>query len=153
MSVLLKVIAAVITRLLGIDEEAEKADMHLSNRALALSLTSVLAVFILIARFFTTDDWVYLIFAAAFLLIAIFILLCYRNQRIYILSDEEFQYTTFLGNKKIYKFDDITALRKNRDSLTLFVGKNKVHIESSAVLSERLKALIIKQFKKEKSDD
>ena len=68
------------------------------------------------------------------------------------LSDEEFQYSTFLGNKKIYRFDQITALRKNRDSLTLFLGKNKVHIESSAVMSDRLKALIIEQFKKHEGE-
>lgn len=54
------------------------------------------------------------------------------------ISDEEFEYTTFLGKTHRYAFRDITALRKNQDSLTLFVGKNKVHIESMAVLSERL---------------
>ena len=148
MRTLLRLIAGLITRLLGVDEEAERADMHLSNHALGLAGAALLAVFILVARYIYTKEWFYLVLSGAFLLCCIGILLCYRNQRIYVLSDEEFQYSTFLGNKKIYRFDEITALRKNRDSLTLFLGKSKVHIESSAVMSDKLRALIIEQFKK-----
>lgn len=58
------------------------------------------------------------------------------------LTDEVFEYTTFLGNTYTYYFRDITGLRRNQDSLTLFVGCKKVHIESSAVMSERLVSLI-----------
>lgn len=149
MRTLLRLIAGLITRMLGVDEEAERADMHLSNHALGLAGAALLAVFILVARYIYTKEWFYLVLGGAFLLCCIGILLCYRNQRIYLLSDEEFQYSTFLGNKKIYRFDEITALRKNRDSLTLFLGKSKVHIESSAVMSDKLRALIIEQFKKQ----
>ena len=149
MRTLLRLIAGLITRLLGVDEEAERADMHLSNHALGLAGAALLAVFILVARYIYTKEWFYLVLGVAFLLCCIGILLCYRNQRIYVLSDEEFQYSTFFGNKKIYRFDEITALRKNRDSLTLFLGKSKVHIESSAVMSDKLRALIIEQFKKQ----
>ena len=54
------------------------------------------------------------------------------------IDDEQFEYTTFLGNKKVYKFADIIALRRNKDSITMFVGNGKVHIENGAVLSPRL---------------
>ncbi len=42
------------------------------------------------------------------------------------------------GQTRTYYFSDITGLRRNSDSMTLFVGNEKVHIESMAVLSERL---------------
>ena len=42
------------------------------------------------------------------------------------------------GNTTTYSFADIQGLRKNQDSMTLFVAGKKVHIESMAVLSERL---------------
>ena len=152
MRTLFRLIAALFTRMLGVDEEAERADMHLSNHALGLALAAILAVFLLIARYISTDQWFNLIFAAAFLLAAIGILLCYKNQRIYVISDEEFVYSTMFGRRKNYRFDQITAIRKNRDSLTLFVGDGKVHIESSAVMSERLRQLIIREFEKGASD-
>ena len=76
------------------------------------------------------------------ILLGIVELMCWKNQSIRVVSDEEFEYTTFLGNTHRYAFRDITALRKNKDSLTLFVGKNKVHMESMAVISERLAKLI-----------
>lgn len=152
MKTIFRLIAALITRLLGVDEEAERADMHLSNHSLGLAGASFIYVFVLVAIYINTKEWFYLVLGGVFLLCFIGILLCYKNQRIYVLSDEEFQYSTFLGNKKIYRFDQITALRKNRDSLTLFLGKNKVHIESSAVMSDRLKALIIEQFKKHEGE-
>ncbi len=148
MIALFRLIADVFSRLLGIDEEAEKADMHLSTKTLGLGLSALLAVFVLIARYITTSEWFYLVLGGGFLLIFIGILLCYKNQRIYIISDEEFVYSTMFGKKKTYRFDQIIALRKNHDSLTLFVGDGKVHIESSAVMSERLKGLIIHEFEK-----
>ena len=73
-------------------------------------------------------------------------LLCWKNQSIVVLSDSTFEYTTFLGNKKLYCFQDITGFKKNGDSTTLFVGSEKVHIESCAVLSEKLIERINKQL-------
>lgn len=73
-------------------------------------------------------------------------LLCWKNQSIVVLSDSTFEYTTFLGNKKLYRFQDITGFKKNGDSTTLFVGSEKVHIESCAVLSEKLIERIDKQL-------
>ena len=65
-------------------------------------------------------------------------LLCWRNQSIHIISEEQFTYTTMFGNTYTYSFSDIQGLRKNQDSMTLFVAGKKVHIESMAVLSQRL---------------
>ena len=64
--------------------------------------------------------------------------LCWKNQKIRMLSNDKFEYTTWLGHSYEYYFRDITDLRVNQDSMTLFVGQKKIHIESMAVLSERL---------------
>ena len=120
---------------------------------LGLGLSALVAFFVLIARYITTDEWFYIVLGIIFLFIFIGILLCSKNQRIYIISDEEFVYSTMFGKKKTYRFDQIIALRKNHDSLTLFVGDGKVHIESSAVMSDRLKKLIIQEFQKKENQE
>ena len=75
-------------------------------------------------------------------------LLCWKNQAIRMLSDESFEYSTFLGNKTIYQFSDIKGLRENQDSMTLFVADGKVHIESCAIVTERLTKRINEQLEK-----
>ena len=80
--------------------------------------------------------------------LGIMALLCWKNQSIVVLSDESFEYSTFLGNKKEYRFQDITGLKQNNDSMTLFVGDEKVHIESCALLTDRLIELINAQLEK-----
>ena len=75
-------------------------------------------------------------------------LLCWKNQSIHVLSDEVFTYTTMFGKTKTYRFRDIQGLRKNQDSLTLFVAGEKVHIESMAILSERLVMRINRELEK-----
>lgn len=64
--------------------------------------------------------------------------LCWKNQKINIIDENTFEYTTFLGKKTIYKFSDIKKMRANSDSYTLFVGEGKVHIESCARISKEL---------------
>lgn len=54
------------------------------------------------------------------------------------LDEENFEYTTFLGSKKKFRFADIKSVRRNPDSLTLYVRNQKIHIESCAVFSDRL---------------
>lgn len=162
MRLFLRTIGVLFERMIGIDEKARSADMHLPERMLGLSLSSLLAVFLLVARYIYVEEIVYLILAAVFLFIFVGILLCYRNQRIYVLSDEEFLYSTFLGNKHTYKFSDIEMIKGHKDSMTMYVHKGeklcKVHIEASAVLSKRLADLINKSLaeatsRKEKTND
>jgi hypothetical protein len=43
-----------------------------------------------------------------------------------------------MGNSRVYKFADITKLVRNKDSYTLYVGNDKVHIDGMAILSGRL---------------
>lgn len=136
-----RLLTLLITKLLGVDEEAKKADMHLPEWIAGFGLASILGGFILVALSIIGENIPFLIFGIIFFVIAPFALLCYKNQRIYILSEDEFEYSTFLGNKKIYKFANIKKLRANKDSMTMFIDDgelHKVHIESSAVMSQRL---------------
>lgn len=64
--------------------------------------------------------------------------LCWKNQTIKIIDEDTFVYSTFLGKKTTYKFSDIQDLKVNPDSLTLFVGDGKVHIESMVIVSREL---------------
>lgn len=138
----LRLLTFLISKLIGVDEEAEKADMHLPIKIAAFGLALLIGGFICIATFIANHEWGLLIGAAICFLLGIAAILCYKNQRIYVLSDEEFQYSTFLGNKTVYRFNEIVSLRPNNDSITLFVGGGKVHIESSAILSERFMSLV-----------
>ena len=121
---------------------APRADMYLPNRLLAGALILLLGglgggVYCC----FRFQVWVLLAAVAAFA-VGVGALLCWRNQTIRMISDTEFVYTTFLGNRRSYTFSQITAMRRNRDSVTLFLGEEKVHIESMAVLSPRLERAI-----------
>ena len=88
--------------------------------------------------FFVVFNPVFIAVSAACILLGIGALMCWKNQTIRIIDEEKFEYTTFLGNKKVYAFSDIKGLIRNSDSLTLLVKDKKVHIESMAILSERL---------------
>ena len=64
--------------------------------------------------------------------------LCWKNQTIKIINDDQFEYTTFMGRTTVYRFSDIKGLRANNDSWTLFLTNGKVHIEAIACMSETL---------------
>ena len=112
--------------------------MFLSQRALSIALT--LFLFGVAAAVYGGLKQIlpFRIAAVVLLVLAVTCFLCWKNQKIRVLSDEEFEYSIFLGRKKVYAFSDITGLVRNRDSMTLLMGGEKVHMESMAILSERL---------------
>jgi hypothetical protein len=87
-----------------------------------------------------------IVLAAGMALLGVAAILCWKNQTIRMLPNDTFEYSTFLGNKIIYRFSDIKGLKKNTDSMTLFVAEGKVHIESIAILTDRLSDRINKQL-------
>ena len=145
----LKLLFRLVEKLLGEqNSDAPRADMYLPERLLAMGLVFIATGIGFGGAFVITSTSWMLAVAIGGVLLGIFALLNWKNQKIRIISDEEFEYTTILGNTHTYAFKDITGLRKNQDSMTLFIGKNKVHIESMAVLSERLVELINEALKK-----
>lgn len=146
----LKILVKLVERFLGAtySEDQPRADMYLPERLLAMSLVflaggTVFAVLFLVNK----TPWM-LLAAIGGLIFGVVAMLCWKNQSIRLISNEEFEYTTFLGKTYRYAFKDITGLRKNQDSLTLFVGKNKVHIESMAIITERLAERINQELTK-----
>ena len=136
----LKILVKIIEKLLGMTDSGDepRADMFLPDKLLAMALVflaggTACALFTIV-KFAT---WA-VVCAALGIVLGVFALLCWKNQSIHIISDDQFTYTTMFGNTRTYSFSDIQGLRKNQDSLTLFVAGEKVHIESMAILSERL---------------
>lgn len=119
-------------------EDAPRADMYLPIWLLSFALVLfvggiAVGIYAVIALSIAAA-----VAAAVCLILGILALLCWKNQSIRMLSDDSFEYTTFLGNKREYRFSDITGLKRSSDSMTLFVGSGKVHIETCAILTDKL---------------
>ena len=71
-------------------------------------------------------------------LVGIAAALCWNNQWIKVINEEEFVYSSMFGRKKTYRFADIVEVKKNADSQDLIFSDGKVHIESCAVVSANL---------------
>lgn len=136
----LKILAAIVTMLLKDknNENGPRADLYLPERILAMALVLIAVGIGFAVAFFVVWNVAFIAIAAVLIILSVFALLCWRNQTIRILDEEHFEYSTMFGNKKVYAFSDIKGLRRNSDSLTLFVGDGKVHIESNAIISDRL---------------
>lgn len=135
-----------IDKLLRINDEDKNADMHLPAKVPYFGVAMIFAGLLIAAVSIFSLAFLLLAFSAIAFLISAYALLCYKNQRIHVLSETEFQYTTFLGKKKIYKFEDIVSIKFNPDSHTLVMKKGRILIESSAHISERLKLLFNKEL-------
>ncbi len=139
-----KFLVKLATMLLGTiyKEDEPRADMYLPLKLLAMGFVIILGAIVLgTVCVFSFQIWA-LVAAVVCLLIGILAIVCWKNQTIHIISNDKFEYTTFLGNKHTYYFKDITDLRQNQDSITMFIGNKKVHIESMAIMSDRLVQLI-----------
>lgn len=146
----LKILVKIVEKLLGITDNGEepRADMYLPDRLLAIAIIflaggTACALFAIIRHII----WA-MICGVLAVALGVFALLCWKNQAIHIISDEQFTYTTMFGNVHTYSFSDIQGLRRNPDSLTLFVAGKKVHIEAMAMISDRLVERINQELEK-----
>ncbi|MDO4648157.1 MAG: hypothetical protein Q4B26_05855 [Eubacteriales bacterium] len=78
------------------------------------------------------------VIAIVCLFLGIWAIVSWKNETIKILSEETFEYTNLFGKTKMYRFADITGLKEHRDSVDVMLGQEKVHIDSNAVMSEKL---------------
>ena len=135
-----------VDKVMRIDEKIKNADMHLSFKVPYFGVAMALIGLLITVTSIATFSWFMLVFALITFLISAFLLFYYRNVRIHVLSDADFQHTNFFGKKKIYKFEDIVSIEFNPDSHTLVFRKGRILIESSAFMSERLKLLFNKEL-------
>ena len=136
----LKILVKVIEKLFGMvpDDDQPRADMFLPDRLLAMALVFLAGgVVCAIIAVFKFAIWA-IVCAVLGIVLGVFAVLCWKNQSIHIISNDQFTYTTMFGNTYTYSFSDIQGLRRNQDSMTLFVASKKVHIESMAIISDRL---------------
>ena len=95
----LKILVKLVEKFLGAtySEDQPRADMYLPERLLAMALVFLAGGTVFGVLFLMTRT-LWMIFAAVgglgFGTVA---LLCWKNQSIRMISDEEFEYTTFLG--------------------------------------------------------
>ncbi len=136
----LKILVKIIEKLFGMmpEDDQPRADMFLPDRLLAMALVFLAggAICTIIAVF-KFAIWA-IVCAVLGIVLGVFAVLCWKNQSIHIISNDQFTYTTMFGNTYTYSFSDIQGLRRNQDSMTLFVASKKVHIESMAIISDRL---------------
>lgn len=136
----LKILVEIIRKLFGLipDDDQPQADMFLPDRLLSISLVFVVGG-IICATIAILNFAIWAIVCAILgIVLGVFAFLCWKNQSIRMISNEQFTYITMFGTTHTYSFSDIQGLRKNQDSMTLFVANKKVHIESMAVISDRL---------------
>ena len=146
----LKLLVKLIEKLLGMADKGDgpRADMYLPDKLLAMALV-FLAGGTACAIYAVVKFAIWAVVCAVLgIVLGIFAVLCWKNQTIHIISDTQFTYTTMFGNTRTYSFSDIQGLRKNQDSMTLLVAYEKIHIESMAVLSERLVSRINQALKR-----
>lgn len=145
---MLKLLVFIGSRILGRDfsREDPRADMYLPLWILTFGLVLIVGALVLGVYTALSLSVQTLAVALICLILGIGAVLCWKNQTVRMLPNDSFEYTTFLGRKTVYRFCDIRGLRKNRDSMTLLVGTGKVHMESCAVISERLADRINRQL-------
>lgn len=136
----LKILAKLVEKILGVADNGDgpRADMFLPDRLLAMAFV-LLAVGLGFGIYAVFDFVVWKVVVAVIgVVLGVFAILCWKNQTIHVISEEQFTYTTMFGKTRTYNFSDIKGLLRNQDSMTMLVGNDKVHIESMAILSDRL---------------
>ena len=136
----------VIDRMLCIGEWERRADMRLPSRVALFGVAMVLTGLFFIILAIISSLYALLFFTLMSFAVAAFSFLCYKFQHIHVLSDNEFRYTNFLGKPKIYKFSDIIAIKVNPSSKVLVLRRGRIIIESSSILSGRLRFLFNREL-------
>ena len=136
----LRILVKLVEKILGMtaSDGKPRADMYLPERALAMALVFLAGGTACGIYAGITHAVPAIVFAALGLGLGVALLLCWKNHTIRIISEEQFVYKTMFGREHTYNFADIQGLRPNKDSVTLFVAGEKVHMESMAVLSKEL---------------
>lgn len=127
-------------RFLGMEDHGDepRADMFLPDWLLIFGMILLLVGLVASIAAITILHIIILPIGIGIMIVGILAVLCWRNQTIRIISSTQFEYKTFMGRKIRYRFDEIRGIRENNDSMTLFVGNGKVHMESCAIFTQEL---------------
>ncbi len=111
-------------------------DMYLPSWIRILGIVFLILSCVCLILSFSTSIYLLIGFIACFLLGSAAIM-CWKNQGINMTDNNMFIYTTMFGKETQYSFSEIRELKQNADSSTLILDNGKVHIESSAIMSEK----------------
>lgn len=125
-----------------------KKDMYLPIWVLALGILFITGGVICLCRAFSGAPLSWLGVPPCFCL-GFAAILCWKNQWVEMISDEEFVYSNMFGRQTAYRVSQIWDIRRGADSMTLILENGKVHIENCAVLSERFLRILHKPVKKD----
>lgn len=92
-----------------------------------------------------------IIIAVLFLVLGIFLFLLWKNQKINILNETQFEYSCPFGKKSVYNFKDIKGLKKGKLSSKLIIGNDRLPIYSTSIMSKELITLIDNALKVKKN--
>lgn len=138
-----------------IQEKSSKRDLYLPIWVLLLGVLLICAavcIFVVLVLQGAASPYSKAGYAAAavgLLVLGTAAILCHKNQGIRMVSDSSFEYSTMFGKKTVYSFSQIAERRQNADSVTLILtGGEKIHMESCAIVSDRLMNKINRQLSK-----
>lgn len=127
----------------------DRADTYLPVAVLGFGAVLILFGLVTGAVFILGKLPFFLIMSAIFFILAgIAMIMCWKNQAVFVLSDEVFEYRSIIGNKKVHRFDEIKGIKKGMGGITLFVGDSKIDIDSNAIISQRLSEKINEQMER-----
>lgn len=92
-----------------------------------------------------------IIISIVFITAGVLLFLLWKNQKIKIISDTEFEHTCPFGKKTVYKFSDIKSLRRGSPIARLYVGEGRINIFSTSIMSPELIERIDKALKVKKN--
>ena len=121
-----------------------KKDLYLPIWICALGIVLILGA--LVFLYFGLKNSYLFVGTALCLGLGIAAILCWKNQWIEVIDEHTFVYSTMFGKQTKYHTSQIVDLKQNPDSMTLVLDNGKVHIESCAIVSDRLIEMITKSI-------
>lgn len=124
-----------------------KKDMYLPIWLLALGIVFITGGVICLCLAFSSAPLSWIGAPPCFAL-GLAAILCWKNQWVEMISDEEFIYSNMFGRRTVYRVSQIRDIRRGADSMTLILENGKVHIENCAILSPRFLRILHKPVNK-----
>ena len=120
----------------------KKRDLYLPFWICVLGIVLILGALVFLC--FSAKNPPLLVGTVLCLGLGIAAILCWKNQWIEVINEQTFVYSTMFGKQTKYHTSQIVELKQNADSMTLVLDSGKVHIESCAIVSDRLVEMISK---------
>lgn len=133
------------------DKGKVRGDMYQPSSMLTLSILCILIGVGCVFGSVINVTAYNIIIAVLFLVFGVSLFLLWKNQKINILSETQFEYICPFGKKFVYNFKDIKGLKKGKLSSQLIIGNDRLPIYSTSIMSKELITLIDNALKVKKN--